>query len=45
MERHFGFFGTLVKGNNPWSSEITRKELGWEAKQKGLIAHMEANYI
>ena len=39
-----GFFAHALANDNPVSSEKTREELGWEPKQPGLIADMEANY-
>ena len=40
-----GFFAMIVGSDNPTSSEKTRKELGWQPTQPGLLADMEANYF
>lgn len=40
-----GFFAHVIAMDNPVSSEKTRKELGWEPTQPGLLADMEANYF
>ena len=40
-----GFRGMLLDVDNPTLSEKTRKELGWEPSQLGLLADMEANYF
>lgn len=40
-----GFLGAVIGLHNPVSSEKTRKELGWEPKQIGLLADMEENYF
>jgi hypothetical protein len=31
--------------DNPTSSEKTRKELGWDIKEIGLLEDLEANYF
>jgi nucleoside-diphosphate-sugar epimerase len=38
---HFAFLGGFVAMDNPTSSEITRKELGWEPEHPGLIGDLE----
>lgn len=40
-----GFFAHVTAMDNPVSSEKTRKELGWEPKELGLLADMEAHYF
>lgn len=42
---HYGFLGHIVGVDNPTSSEKTRKELGWEPKEMGLLEDMEKNYF
>jgi nucleoside-diphosphate-sugar epimerase len=41
---HFGFLGGLVQLDNPTSSELTRKLLGWEPTHPGLIADMDEGH-
>ncbi|QLG73123.1 hypothetical protein HG535_0E02070 [Zygotorulaspora mrakii] len=41
---HFGFLGFLFGRDSPISSELTRKELGWEPTNLGLIADLHENY-
>ncbi|GCE98369.1 hypothetical protein ZYGM_000172 [Zygosaccharomyces mellis] len=43
--RHFGFLGAFFSKDNPVSSEITRKELGWNPQGLGLIEDIKKNYI
>jgi nucleoside-diphosphate-sugar epimerase len=38
---HFGWFARFAAIDNPTSSERTRKLLGWEPKQPGLIADID----
>jgi len=40
-----GFIAHLVVSDNPTSSEKTRKELGWEPAELGLLADVDANYF
>ncbi|MFT3934829.1 MAG: SDR family oxidoreductase [Chitinophagaceae bacterium] len=40
---HFEWFAHFAGINNPSSSEITQKTLGWKAEQIGLIEDMERN--
>lgn len=44
-QQALGFIGPLVSLNNPVSSELTKKELGWQPKGLGLLADMEENYF
>ena len=44
-QKVIGFFAHPITADNPCSSEKTQKELGWQPKQPGLIADMEANYF
>lgn len=39
--KHFGWFTHFAAINNPASSERTRKVLGWQPKQPGLIADLD----
>ena len=41
---HFGFLGGLVQLDNPTSSELTRKLLGWAPTHPGLIADMDEGH-
>ena len=43
--QHFGFLGMVLAMDNPVSSEKTRRELGWEPKQKKLFEDMVENYF
>jgi nucleoside-diphosphate-sugar epimerase len=38
---HFSYLGGLVALDNPVSSELTRRWLGWEPAEPGLIADLE----
>lgn len=38
---HFGAFAAFVQIDGPASSQITRKRLGWQPAQPGLIADLE----
>ncbi|WP_343670944.1 SDR family oxidoreductase [Chitinophaga sp.] len=40
-----GFFGIMWSMDQPSSSKITQEKLGWQPKEIGLIADMEANYF
>ncbi|KAL9108381.1 MAG: hypothetical protein Q9227_006841 [Pyrenula ochraceoflavens] len=40
-----GFVAAILAADNPTSSEKTRTELGWEAKEDGLLADMEKCYF
>ena len=40
-----GWFAQAIAGDHPASSEKTKRELGWQPTQPGLIADMEANYF
>ena len=40
-EGHFGGLATWVAGNGPASSEWTRRTLGWEPREPGLVADIE----
>jgi nucleoside-diphosphate-sugar epimerase len=41
---HFGFLGGLVTLDNPTSTELTRKLLGWAPAHPGLIADMDEGH-
>jgi nucleoside-diphosphate-sugar epimerase len=40
-EKRFAFLGAVVGVDNPTSSEVTRKVLGWEPAHPGLIEDLE----
>ena len=40
-KEHFGWFAQFAAADIPASSEWTRKQLGWQPKQAGLIPDME----
>jgi nucleoside-diphosphate-sugar epimerase len=42
--QHFGFLGAFVGMDNPTSSELTRKTLGWAPQEIGLVDDVSANY-
>jgi hypothetical protein len=41
---HFGVFGGFAAIDVPASSVLTRKELGWEPVQPGLIADLDEGH-
>jgi nucleoside-diphosphate-sugar epimerase len=41
---HFGFLGQIVGMDNPASSEITQKTLGWHPSHPSLLRDLEADY-
>ena len=41
LEAHFGFLATLIVLDNPTSSLVTRRILGWEPAHPGLIADFD----
>ncbi|MEU0969183.1 SDR family oxidoreductase [Streptomyces sp. NPDC005917] len=43
-EAHFGWLGAVAAIDNATSSERTRKLLGWEPEQPGLIADLEEGH-
>ncbi|KOG97393.1 SDR family oxidoreductase DI49_4140 [Saccharomyces eubayanus] len=43
-EEHFGIMVLFIARDGPTSSETTRKELGWEPKQLGLLQDIRTNY-
>jgi nucleoside-diphosphate-sugar epimerase len=40
-----GFFAYALSMDNPTSSEQTRKELGWQPKEIGLLQDMDSHYF
>jgi len=38
---HFGWIGHFFSLDNPTSSRLTQEQLGWQPKQRGLIADLE----
>ncbi|EME82709.1 uncharacterized protein MYCFIDRAFT_87637 [Pseudocercospora fijiensis CIRAD86] len=40
-----GFFGPIVGADNPTSSEISKKALGWQPTQPGLVEDIAQNYF
>jgi nucleoside-diphosphate-sugar epimerase len=43
-DKHLGFLGGFAQLDNPTSSELTRKLLGWEPTHPGLIADMDEGH-
>jgi nucleoside-diphosphate-sugar epimerase len=41
---HFGFLGGLVQADNPTSNALTRKRLGWEPVEAGLLADLDEGH-
>lgn len=41
---HFGWFAHFAAVDNPTSSALTRKELGWDPARPGLIADLEEGH-
>jgi nucleoside-diphosphate-sugar epimerase len=41
---HFGFLGAFAAADNPTSSALTRKLLGWEPVRPGLIADLDEGH-
>ncbi|MDR0718106.1 MAG: SDR family oxidoreductase [Treponema sp.] len=41
---HFGFLGLIAGTDNPASSEITRKTLGWHPAHPSLLQDLEADF-
>jgi nucleoside-diphosphate-sugar epimerase len=41
---HFGFMGLIAGTDNPASSEITRKTLGWRPTHPSLLQDLEADF-
>jgi nucleoside-diphosphate-sugar epimerase len=39
--KHFSFLAPFVMADNPASSELTRAQLGWAPRERGLIADLE----
>ena len=44
MADHFGWIGQFFAMDGPASSEWTRKRLGWQPKQPGLLADLDQPY-
>jgi nucleoside-diphosphate-sugar epimerase len=44
-EAHFGWIGRFAMLDNPTSSALTRKALGWTPREPDLLADMRANYF
>jgi nucleoside-diphosphate-sugar epimerase len=43
-DKHLGFLGGFAQLDNPTSSELTRKLLGWEPTHPGLIPDMDEGH-
>ncbi|MFJ3803870.1 SDR family oxidoreductase [Streptomyces sp. NPDC090088] len=43
-QSHFGWLGMVAAADNPTSSERTRKLLGWQPEEQGLIADLEEGH-
>jgi nucleoside-diphosphate-sugar epimerase len=43
-DEHFSFLGAFVSLDNPTSSELTRRGLGWKPTQPGLVADLEQGH-
>jgi nucleoside-diphosphate-sugar epimerase len=43
-EEHFSFLGGLISMDNPTSSELTRRWLGWEPTHPGLLADLDQGH-
>ena len=41
LEAHFGFLAMLIGLDNPTSSLVTRRILGWEPTHPGLLADFD----
>ena len=39
--KQFSFLAPFVLADNPASSDITQQQLGWQPKEKGLIADLD----
>lgn len=39
--KQFSFLAPFIMADNPASSDVTRAQLGWEPKERGLIADLE----
>jgi nucleoside-diphosphate-sugar epimerase len=43
-DEHFSFLGAFVSLDNPTSSELTRRGLGWKPTQPGLVDDLEQGH-
>lgn len=43
-DAHFGFLGTFVALDNPTSSALTRKELGWHPAHPRLLEDLDEGH-